>query len=330
MSKCNLVVPNNKTFSVCKACCYGKIHRLSFSSSTTTFTAPLQMIYSDLWGPSPIPSSNGSMYYMNFIDAYSKYTWIYLLQHKSQALTCFIHFKNMIENQLDHKIKCIQTDGGKEYIAFTKFLQEHGILHHISCPYIHEQNGNAERKHTHITKMGLSILAHASMPLKYWGEAFNTVVHIINRLPTPTLAFSTLIEKLFSKSPSYNDLKVFGSTCYPFLRPYNKNKFDFKTSECVFLGYNSSYKGYMCLSSTGRIYISRHVIFNEFVFPFASNLDFVKSSTLIAPSLSHDSLPYISLIAENNPAHIVTQNPEPPTSISSNDLTTNEQNLPHT
>nr|KYP65239.1 hypothetical protein KK1_011471 [Cajanus cajan] len=105
--KCNLVVPKNKKKIVCKECCYGKIHELPFSSSTTTFTTPLQMIYSDLWGPSPIPSSNGSRYYMHFVDAYSKYTWIYLLQHKSQALTCFIHFKNMIENQLDHKIKCI-------------------------------------------------------------------------------------------------------------------------------------------------------------------------------------------------------------------------------
>lgn len=39
----------------------------------------------------------------------------------------------------------------------------------------------------------------------------------------------------------------------------------------MFLGYNDKYKGYRCLlPSRGRVYISRHVIFDESIFPFAS------------------------------------------------------------
>lgn len=41
-----------------------------------------------------------------------------------------------------------------------------------------------------------------------------------------------------------------------------------KGYKCVFLGYSESHKGYQCLSSSGRIYISRDVIFNENEFPF--------------------------------------------------------------
>lgn len=63
-------------------------------------------------------------------------------------------------------------------------------------------------------------------------------------------------------------MKTFGCACYPCLRPYNQHKLQFHTTKCVFLGYSGSHKGYKCLSSTGRIFVSRHVVFNEQNFPF--------------------------------------------------------------
>jgi histone deacetylase 1/2 len=52
---------------------------------------------------------------------------------------------------------------------------------------VHQQNGPAERKHRHIVEVGLSLLAYASMPLKYWDEAFLTAVYLINRLPSKVI-----------------------------------------------------------------------------------------------------------------------------------------------
>lgn len=85
----------------------------------------------------------------------------------------------MIENQLGMKIKGFQSDGGLEYSPFTKYLNSFGITHRFSCPYTHEQNGSVERKHRHITEMGLTMLANAHMPLKFWGEAFQTATSLI-------------------------------------------------------------------------------------------------------------------------------------------------------
>nr|GEV50301.1 DNA helicase INO80 isoform X2 [Tanacetum cinerariifolium] len=44
---------------------------------------------------------------------------------------------------------------------------------------------------------------------------------------------------------------------------------DFRSTPCVFLGYSPSHHGYHCLDiSTERLYIARHVCFNEAQFPF--------------------------------------------------------------
>ena len=149
------------------------------------------------------------------------------------------------------------------------FFRSIDIAHHVSCPHAHQQNGSAERKHRHIVEVGLSLLAHASMPLKYWDEAFITATYLINRLPSKVIANSTPLEHLYNQEPDYNSLKTFGCACYPNLRPYNHHKLEFRSTQCVFLVYSNLHKGYKCLEvASGRIYISQDVVFDENLFPF--------------------------------------------------------------
>lgn len=109
------------------------------------------------------------------------------------------------------------------------------------------------------------------MPLKYWDQAFLTATYIINILPSKVLDNKTPVELLLQEKPHYNSLHVFGCACWPNLRPYNNRKLSFHSTQCVFLGYSSLHKGFKCLEPhTGRIYISRDVVFDEDVFPFSS------------------------------------------------------------
>lgn len=150
------------------------------------------------------------------------------------------------------------------------FFWRIGIEHQISCPHAHQQNGSAERKHRHIVEIGLSLLAHASMPLKFWDDAFLTSVFLINRLPSKIIQNDTPYERLLGHEPDYTFLRIFGCACWPNLRPYNTKKLQFRSKRCVFLGYSNSHKGFKCLDpSEGRVYISRDIVFDENIFPFA-------------------------------------------------------------
>ena len=90
----------------------------------------------------------------------------------------------------------MQTDWGGEYQSLNYFFTKLGIEHHVSCPYAHQQNGSAERKHRHLVEVGVSLLSHASMPLKYWDEAFISAAYLINRVPSKVIGHTTPLERL--------------------------------------------------------------------------------------------------------------------------------------
>jgi hypothetical protein len=170
---------------------------------------------------------------------------------------------------LTKKFSLFKQTGGR--VSKTKYLfQQIGISHHISCPYAHQQNGSAERKYRHIIEVGLSLLAHASMPLKSWDETFLAATYLINRLPTKVLGFCSPLERLFQKKPNYSGLRTFGCACWPNLRPFNTHKLQFRSKQCVFLGYNTLHKEFKCLNvAEGRVYVSHDVVFDETVYPFS-------------------------------------------------------------
>lgn len=108
------------------------------------------------------------------------------------------------------------------------------------------------------------------MPLKFWDEAFTTAAYLINRTPTRVLSYETPLQRLFNLPPDYFLLRTFGCACWPNLRPYNTRKLAFRSKQCAFLGYSTMHKGFKCLDiAAGRVYISRDVVFDEQVFPFA-------------------------------------------------------------
>ena len=101
--------------------------------------------------------------------------------------------------------------------------------------------------------------------MNVWGNAFLTVSQIINLLPSFIIQGKTPHELLFHKKRDYTKFRCFGCACYPLRRSYNLNRLNFRFLVLLF-GYSLCNKGYICRSSTGKIYISRHVVLMKIFF----------------------------------------------------------------
>lgn len=228
-------------------------------------------MHTDLWGPSHKPSSQGYGYYIAFVDACTRFTWLYFLKAKSDALNAFTQFYKMIDTQFSIKFKVVQSDFGGEFRPFTKMLDDLGVLHRLTCPHTSHQNGAVECKHCHIVEMGLTLLAQASLPISFWDHSFTAAVYLINRLPSSAISeFTSPYHALHNKMPNYSMLRTIGCLCFPHLRPYNQHKLQFRSMPCINLGISPRHRGYKCLNHEGRIYISKDVIFDENTFPYPS------------------------------------------------------------
>lgn len=246
------------TSLVCEPCQMENSSQLPFSYPESSVTDPLNRIHCDLWGPSPVVSVQGFKYYVVFVDNFSRYSWVFPLKLKSDFFGVFIAFQKQVKNQFNEKIKVFQSDGGGEFMStsFINHLRSHGITNLLSCPSTPQQNGIAERKHRHLTELGLAMLFQSKTPLKYWVEAFHSENFITNLLPSASLNQKSPSEILLKNKPDYSFLRVFGAACYPCLRPFAQHKFEPRSLQCVFLGYHAQYKGYRCLyPPTGRVYI---------------------------------------------------------------------------
>ena len=243
----HLSLPVSNTHSVCSHCLAGKMHQLPFPKSVSITSKPLEIVHSDVWGPAPITSNNGTRFYVIFVDDFTRFTWFFPLHHKSQVLSSFMHFKSTMENLLSCTLKILRTDCGGEYSKheFQNFCSSTGVLHQFTCPHTSQQNGVAERKHLHIVDKGLTLMSQASLPLHLWPYAFSTSVFLINRLPSPHRGFISPWERLFGSIPSYSSFRSFGCACCPLLRPYSKHKLLPRSVQYVFLGYPSNAKGFL-------------------------------------------------------------------------------------
>lgn len=195
------------------------------------------------------------------------------LRKKSEVFSSYKLFRAMIFTHFKVEIKILRSDSGGEYQdkEFKQFLSMYGTLSQYSCPGTPQQNGIAERKNGHILSVVRTLLNDSQVPPSFWVEATSTAVHLINRLPSPNLAHKSPFELLFLCKPTYSMLHVFGCVCFPHLPPHERNKLSSQAAMCVFVGYSTIHKGYLCYDPGSRkVRISRNVVFLEHIPYFIS------------------------------------------------------------
>jgi transposase InsO family protein len=252
---------------ICSACQAGKqvgVHHPHKNIMTTDM--PLELLHMDLFGSIVYISIGGSKYCLVIMNDYSRFTWVFFLQEKSQTQETLKRFLRRAQNEFGLRIKKIRSHNGMEFknSQIEGFLEEEGIKHEFSSPYTPQQNGVVERKNRTLLDMAKTMLDEYKTLDRFWSEAINTACYSINRLYLHQILKKTSYELLTGKKPNVSYFRVFGSKCFILFKRGRSSKVAPKAVEGFLLGYDSNTRAYRVFNkSTGLVEVSCDIVFDE-------------------------------------------------------------------
>lgn len=227
-------------------------------------------------------------YFATFINDYSRVSWIYYVQHKSEFHGIFDNFKAYVNNQFGKEIKVFRSDRGGEYKS-TDFIQKLtalGIIHQTTIAHTPQQNGLAEQMNRTIGGSAKSMLHAAGLSFGFWVEAVSTANYTRNRCPSRVIGWISPLEKLTGKAPEISHLRVFGCKAFVRIPDKQRKKLEKESSVLTFVGYEANSKGYRFWDSSSRSFkASRDAIFDETVFPSRPTPHIIHSVPTLPPKL---------------------------------------------
>jgi hypothetical protein len=251
---------------LCKGCTLGKYTKTAFPSSDSRAAGILDLIHSDVCGPMSSASLTGSLYYVVFIDDFSRKSWIFFMKTKGQVFSRFQEFKALVENQTGKKIRVLRSDNGGEYTSkeFMDFCAGEGIRRELTVPYNPQQNGVAERKNRAIVGAARAMLHDQGLPLFLWAEACYTAVYLQNRSPHRAVGSMTPEEAFSGKKLEVGHFRIFGCITYSYVPSEKRTKMEPMVERGIFVGYSETSKAFrIYLPSLRKTVLRRDVRFEE-------------------------------------------------------------------
>jgi transposase InsO family protein len=187
-----IIPPPSKDMEICVGCALGKTHEKSFPPNLERATSIGELIHSDLL-EMPILSYHHSKYVVVILDDYSSCVLVRFIKNKSEVTDIIKQYVKLTLTQCEVKVKRIRTDNGGEYMStmLSDFFKDRGIIHELSAPHIHQQNGWAERINCTLQEKSQAMHLHACLPDSYWEFSISTAVHAYNRTPMKHLNWNT-------------------------------------------------------------------------------------------------------------------------------------------
>lgn len=253
-------------------------------------------------------------YFLNIMDDYTRFTWVFLLKWKCDATLIISYFFNMVATQFNSIIKCLRSDNAKE-LTLTEFLNEKRVIHQFSC-VDRPQQSVVEWKHQHLLNIARALYFQSRIPIKFWTDCRLTATFLINRTPSPLHKNKSPFKLLYNTTSDYSSFKVFGCLAFASTLPTNRAKFDLEPEYVFFLAILIMSKTTSCMTSRINNFISSDVIFHEELFPFHSIIpqESVVPFPQVVLRVSADDVPVNPpvILATDNPTH---SNPQPPQSV---------------
>ncbi len=170
-------------------------------------------VHTDVWGPSNTTMWQGRKYFITFTDDVTRYTVMFLMWTKDEALEAYKSYEAWALAQQHCKaIKVLRSDRGGEYLskAFDQHLAAAGTVWKLTMHDTPQLNSVAERlKHTLLER--IRAFTHMSgLPKTLWGEGLRHATWLKNRTATHALDGKTPFEALFGMPPNLSGLRLWG------------------------------------------------------------------------------------------------------------------------
>nr|GEU80562.1 hypothetical protein [Tanacetum cinerariifolium] len=197
-------------------------------------------------GPTPIRSIDHKFYCIVITDAYSRFCWVFFLEHKDETYPTLKSFINLVDNQLNKKVKSIKCDNSIEFknAHMIDLCGSKGIKREYSNPRTPEQNEVAERKNKTLIEAARTMLADSKLPTMFWTEAVRTACYVLNRVSVTSPHNKTPYALLTGNIPTVSNFKPFGCHVTILNTIDHLGKFDGKADEGYIIGYSASNKAY--------------------------------------------------------------------------------------
>ncbi|KAK8613675.1 hypothetical protein V6N13_101432 [Hibiscus sabdariffa] len=216
-----------------------------------------------------LAARGGYQYFITFTDDFSRYGYIYLMRHKSEALEKFKEFKN-----------------------------------ELTPPGTPQWNGVSERRNRTLLDMVRSMMSHTDLPTSFWGYALETAAFTLNRVPSKSVQ-KTPHEMWTGRRPNMSFMKIWG--CKAYVKHQMSTKLEPKSEKCTFVGYPKETRGYYFYNEN-KVFVARTGVFLEKEFLTNSGkgrnieLEEVQQQQVIEPEVEP-----ISQAVEKNPTDLETQ-----------------------
>jgi transposase InsO family protein len=212
----------------------------------------LKLLHMDLFGPITYISIGGNKYGLVIVDDFSRFTWVFFLQDKSEAKGVVKKFIRRVQNEFELKFKNIRSDNSSEFrnTQVEEFQDEEGIKHELSAPYTPQQNGIIERKNRTLIEAARTMLDEYKTPGSFWAEAINTACHVANRLYLHKYLNKTPYKIITGKKPSVHYFRVFGCKCFILNKKPKDSKFASKVDEGFLISYGTNEHAYRVFNET--------------------------------------------------------------------------------
>ena len=178
--------------NICVDCIKGKQtkHR---KKGATRNTQLLEIVHTNIGGPFDVNSFEKEVYFITFIDHYSRYGYVYSLHEKSHIVNVLEIYLNEVERQLDRNVKIVRSDRGGEYYGrydetrqhsgpFAKLLQKRSICAQYTMLGTLQQNSVSERCNRTLMNMVRSMLRNLTLPISLWMYVLKTVMYVFKTI----------------------------------------------------------------------------------------------------------------------------------------------------